>query len=220
MKKFTKSIFIVFILIITASIQAVEIVPRVGVAGGIYWLDDKIASVDDKALDGVPTTIGVNGGAAFVMQDSYFDLSFDILKYDQGLKYGETDQNMPNTGFRSEANVTYGHRVAQNIFAFVGYRQVGWEKAAFKNAATTQKGGFIGINLSNLEKDGKLNSFSIGHFFGKYDSPEGSADAEGFLFRASWREKGSNDLWSIKWSQIGTKISDIPLTFGYSYLFY
>lgn len=200
------------------NVQAVEIIPRVGVAAGILWTEDNIAAVKDWDV-GISPTYGVNGGVVFAMKDNYIDLSFDTLNYDIGLSQ-PVDKNMPNKGWRSEYNFTYGHRMFAGLYGFVGYRHVGWSPSLFGNSGSTEKGIFLGISLSNMEWGDELLSIALGEFFGKFETPEGSSDAEGFLMRVSWREKGSNSLWSVKWSQVGPQIQDGPLTIGYSYLFY
>lgn len=217
-KSSLQSTLSLLLLMIFINVQAVEIIPRIGIAGGLLWTEDNIAANFDTE-NGAVTAFGPNGGIVFAMKDSFMDVSFDALKYDKEV-VGGTDYNMPNKGWRSELNFTYGQRLRENIYVFAGYRQVGWDASMFGNAQTTQKGTFVGLSLSNLELGSDLVSFSLGQVFGKYNSPEGTADAEGFLFKASSREKGSNVLWSIKWSQVGTLINDIPLTFGYTYLFY
>ena len=218
-KKIIITGFISLILImVSSSVFAGKIIPRLGVAGGVYWTEDNMTANYDHD-GGMTSTYGVNGGVVYATPDNYFDLSFD------GLNYKTTfttviDYNLPNSGWRSELNMIYGHRLFARVYLFGGYRDVSWGPSLFKDNGSKQKGVFLGVNLNNIEFGSTLFSLSLAQFEGKYKMPEGTADAEGFLMRASWREKDSHNLWSIKWSQIGTLINDVPLTLGYTYLFY
>jgi len=219
-QRFLQMILLLSMMVTFTSAQAVKIIPRIGVAGGILFSEDNIsAQANSDQEPGVTSVFGINGGTVFAFKDDYIDLSFDGLNYSKPVN-GGMDYNMPNKGWRSELNLTYGHRLRENIFIVAGFRQVEWEESLSVSADTNQRGSFVGVSLSNMEQGNTLISFSMAQFFGEFNSPEGSADAEGVLLRISWREKGSNDLWSLKWTQVGTLITDIPFTVGYTYLFY
>lgn len=209
---------IIVLLILGSSLShAASFIPRLGVSGGVFWTEDNTSPVNDSDH---PRSLsyGFNGGVVMVMQDSFVDISFDSISYDIGLT-APVDLGQPNVGWRSEVNLTGGYRLVENLYGLVGLRQAVWGESVFSDDGASFNGLFVGISINNLEVDRDLMSIMVGQVIGDWKTDFAKVDAEGALFKISWREKGARSLWSVKWTDVGSALSDISVMFGYTYLF-
>lgn len=212
--------FLFSLVLLTSSLsaQAVKIFPRVGVELGELEAEDSLAKIPDHGNgDTIVFTAGVNAGLLFYMKDKYIDFSVNLLPYDLGVS--GTDGSMPNSGWRSDINLTYGHRAVADTFLIAGARMLGYGKDPLGKTAS-QDGYFVGMSMTNMEWDKHLVSVTVAQLFGTSVTSDGSLESGGSMIRVAWREKDSHGLWHFKGENFGPGITSSFLGVGYTYLFF
>lgn len=217
--KFISGIFFSFILLsMSLNAHAVKIFPRVGLEVGELEAEDNLATTyDHTAGDTIVFTAGVNAGLLFYMKDNFVDFSVNLLPYE--LPVSGTDANMPNEGWRSEVNFSYGHRLFADTFIMAGYRTLGFDADMFGSKAS-QNGVFVGVSLTNMEWDDNLVSVSISQLFGESVTPDNTSESSGSMIKIAYRAKDSHGLWHFKGEDFGPGIGSSLIMIGYTYLFY
>lgn len=198
------------VLLSTESV-ALDLVPRVGVNMGSYYLEEYV--IGDTADEIV---VGPTAGLLFVLtEDSFLDVGLE--QYSFSTEFGESVD-------RSELALTFGKRIHESMYAIFGYQTAAYGDGIFDDAFATSSGPYAGISVNNLRmgQDSK-NVFSMALALQAQTTeitglPE-SSDLS-FNLKLGYRSAGSPHTFSMKYQTFGSEFhAEWIGMFNYSYQF-
>ena len=198
------------ILLFSSGSIAVDLVPRIGVNVGSYYLEEYVTG--DTADEVV---VGPTAGLLFVLtEDSFFDLALELYSFDTEFSGDSTD--------RSELALTFGMRMHETMYAIFGFQSATYGDGYFDDAFATSSGPYAGVSVNNLRMgQDSTNVFSIALALQAQTTeitgvPE-SSDLS-FNLKLGYRSAGSPHSFSMKYQTFGSEFhAEWIGMFNYSY---
>lgn len=197
-------------LLISSESYAVDLVPRIGINAGSYYLEEYLSGDTVDQL-----VVGPTAGLLFVLtEDSFFDLGLELYSFETEFT-GETID-------RSELALTYGMRLYETMYAIFGYQSATYGDGYFDDAFATSSGPYAGVSVNNLRMgQDSTNVFSIALALQAQTTeitgvPE-SSDLS-FNLKLGYRSAGSPHSFSMKYQTFGSEYhAEWIGMFNYSY---
>lgn len=211
-------IMFLFLIVGLSSVNAIEVVPRIGVdlvRQQYVYQDDK-----NKPIT-IDTGLGISLGVVLVGKKVFLDVSVKSASTNTLVN----DVNTYAKGWRSELALTGGYNIAQYFWLTVGVQQIAYGASTFGSDRGTITSPFVGFSMNNMQQDDYLFSFGFSFARGakvsKITGISDPASSQGGL-RLNWRKKGSPHLfaWEHRINALPLEATqDIVSKFSYSYLF-
>ena len=200
----------ILIYLFTIGSAVAEIIPRVGINAGNYYLEEFLSGgvAEDEFV------VGPKVGVLTTFGDNFLDLSFETYSFSL-----DSDVDID----RSEFAGTYGFLIRETMYGIIGYQYAAFGDGVFDSDFGESYGPFAGVSVNNLRMgQDSTNVFSLGFAVQLQETEiQGLSDSElSMNIRAGFRKAGEPHGFSAKFQTFGSDFHSEYITMlSYNYQF-